>query len=250
MATRLQATGNKAGGVTSVSKAFTSDVTAGSLVIIMGATAATSNRAMASGDCTKTAGTSTISSITLHQELVASISGGYYGPVGIWSCLVTGSGSLTLQIASQPSGSYPLIGIAEFSPTAGYEWDASRYESQNEASGASGNSSSGNVTSAGAAVFAGVEVHNSGSNSAVTEDANWALVYEAEDGTTGVEASTITRIAASGLTDDANWTLPSNFGWVAGAACFKETSTGADYGTPRDHDGVWPFSSIWRPARV
>lgn len=251
MATRLQAEGNKGTSVSSVSKAFTSDVTAGSLVVIMGAGLMPSTDTWAAGDCTKTAGTATIGTIQLDQQLTATGGGGYTSQEAIWSCVVTGGGSLTLQIAGLPSGSYLLIGIAEFSPTAGYIWDSSRFEAENEASGTSGTSaSSGNATSAGAAVFAGSLTTNTGSTSAITEDANWSLVYENENGSTEHTGSTITRITATGLTDDASWTMPTSFGWQAGVAVFKETSTGPDYGTPRDHDGVKPWSSIWRPARV
>jgi hypothetical protein len=247
MATRLQATGNHAGPASGVSKAFTSDVTAGSLIVVMGVGVIGASTPFQQSDCTKTSGTSTISTLTLHQEYVATVNGGYYGRVGIWTAVVTAGGSLTLNVATT-TNYYALIGIAEFSPTDGYLWDDNRYEAQNESNGTNAAPTSGNVTSAGAAVFAGCEAHNSGTNSTIVEDANWSAVYESQDGTTTLEAASATRITSTGLTDDANWTVNAgNIGWVAGAACFKETS-GDKF--PYAHDGVKPWTSIWRPARI
>lgn len=41
-------------------------------------------------------------------------------------------------------------------------------------------------------------------------------------------------------------------GWGASPMVVGQpmASSGPDYGTPYDHVGVWPFSSVWRPARV
>ena len=53
--------------------------------------------------------------------------------------------------------------------------------------------------------------------------------------------------------DVMSWTGGSNLVWAAGAVAIKPAAEEVPYigyGTPRDHSGCKPWSSIWRPARA
>lgn len=53
---------------------------------------------------------------------------------------------------------------------------------------------------------------------------------------------------ATGGSEAPTWTNGAN--WVGGIAAYYQSAVPPDYGTPRDHEGVAPWSSIWRPGRV
>ena len=51
--------------------------------------------------------------------------------------------------------------------------------------------------------------------------------------------------------DVLSYTFPeSGDYWLMGAVAFKPYVDPDHYGTPRDHSGVKPYSSLWRPARA
>jgi hypothetical protein len=152
----------------------------------------------ASGDCTKSAGTATIGSFVLDKTVNQTTD----QHAGIWSAIVTGAGSLTVAVAT--GGSFSVIGVNVYDGT----WDSSRLESSNSAVGTTSTTpSSGNATSAGAALFFGVLAVGNSALVTLTEDSNWTSVKESNDGGSHEVGEVIDRIVSSGTTDDANWTI-------------------------------------------
>src|SRR5688572_17812296 len=123
----VQSGGNFANNATAVTRSVGS-VTAGSLIVVCGMKFSPTTDAFAAGDCTQSAGTATIGSVTLDRGHNLDMAGGSgWGSVGIWSAPVTGSGTLTMQVGGALAGSYLLIGAGEFSGS----WDSSRVENVN-----------------------------------------------------------------------------------------------------------------------
>lgn len=73
----------------------------------------------------------------------------------------------------------------------------------------------------------------------------WPLLSNAQLGDLSGNGRTLTAVSV----DTADG---PPVGWGAAPLIFCQplAPSGPDYGTPYDHDGVWPFSSMWRPARV
>lgn len=212
------------GSGTSVSVAFPSNVAVGSLISVVGWRYEPSADAYIAGDCTKSAGTATIGTVTLDAQLDQVDGGGGRATVGIWSAIVTGAGSLTMQVAGGSAGGFPCIAINEFSGN----WDSTRVESTNTNGTSATNTTpahSNNATSAGAALFiGGLSLGNSGGSMTITPDAAFTQTYENEAGGTSQAGSSIYRIVTGGTTDRAEWTVPTsgNNGWGCAVVAYKE----------------------------
>lgn len=221
--------GASGNNTTSVSRSMGS-VTAGQLVVVWGMKYSPSADAFAAGDCTQSAGTATIGAVSLDRS-----DGGDDNPPGaanfmysgVWSCIVTGSGTLTMQVGGAVAGSYLLIGAEAFNGS----WDASRVEAVNGATVTTNDQltpGTGNGTSAGAALFAAALQANTSDASTITPDAAFTTAYENETGTDD-NGSAIYRIVGSGTTDAGDWTL-STAGTVNGTAqslvVYKEAAGG------------------------
>jgi hypothetical protein len=172
-----QAGGTNANNATSVSRAFGSNVSVGSLIIVVGMKFSPSNDAYVAGDCTKSAGTATIGTVALDHSSNITTGGTNHAAVGIWSAIVTGAGSLTMQTAGAAAGSFLLIATAEFSGS----WDASRLEAgvSNAGTGADSDAAgtSGDATSAGAALFIGGLSLETNSGGTITPDAAFTAIF-------------------------------------------------------------------------
>lgn len=231
----ITAVGSQEGGVTqdsasAVSRAFGSNVAAGNLIVVL-CFKDIGGSAFVAGDCTKSAGTATVGTITLDKELRFDLGGGSdQVAVGAWSCLVTGAGSCTMQVSSA-AGTYFGLGTGEYNATLG--WDASRLEATNTGSSATDNwtaGDTGNGTSAGGALFMGVLASNGSSSKVLTPDASFTQIFEQEDASLHIVGSTQRRIVSSGTTDAANWTLEAGSGWrgyAAALAVYKEVAPAA-----------------------
>ena len=186
--------------VSQLTYAFPSNVTAGSLIVVAAPAFRSDSSLYSAGDCTKSAGTATLSTFTLDKQQSDTVDSGFNA---VWSAIVTGSGSLTVAIAV-PTGSYGVIAADEFTGN----WDNTRVETSNGATTiADSTPTSGNATSVGAALFFGsVAVHNS-SNDGLTPDTPFTNIYSEIDGSTHVVGGAIFRIVSSGTTDEAGWTL-------------------------------------------
>lgn len=212
---------------TSVSRAFGSNVQANSLVVWGVVKYNTTSDPIVVADCTKSAGTSTLGTITLDRQTEVSDSGGGKVAVGICSAIVTGAGSLTVQVGGALSGSYMLLISDEYTGS----FDSSRAEATNAGSNATFGStaaSSGNVTTAGAGMIWGMLGLDSGDNPAtMTQDAAFTEVATETNGSANILGEAIRRIVTTGTTDAADWTVTgSNAGWAAVAVAYKEASGG------------------------
>lgn len=214
-------------GGTSASDTFVSSVTSGNLVTLTCFTYQNAGGTLAAGDVTKTAGTSTIGTITLDKSFETTV--GPAQAVGVWSVPVTGTGTLTLQLGSQPAGSFFSFCIGEYSGT---DITASRVETTNGAEGLTTTPGSGNVTTAGAALLLGSLATDGGGATAITEDTPWVLLGEEENGLAQERGSIIRQIVTTGTTDQAGWTIPSAENWGACVVAYKAAggAGGADRG--------------------
>lgn len=224
-----QAAGAVADSATSVSKAYAGNVTSGNLLIIVGVKYSPSNDTFAAGDCTKSAGTATVGTITLDKVNNYNYSGSEYVTVGIWSVPVTGTGSCTMQVGGGVAGSYWIIGIEEVS---GADTGASRVEGTNSNQNTSGAPDTGTVASAGGALFVGGLGTVTSGATTHTADGAFTLIYEQEDGSAHMTGSVIDMIVTTGTTDSASWTAPSGPQWAAALAVYKEASGAAATSLP------------------
>jgi len=217
-----QASGGVADSTTLVAEPFTVNVTAGSLIVVLCGKYTPTVDAFVAGDCTKSAGTATIDTPTLDVSLNFNYAGTDCIAVGIWSALVTGSGSLTMQVGSSVAGSFFIIGVNEYSGN----WDGSRLEDSSSASAATGAPNSGDSTSAGAALFVGVTTTTTNAPTTHTLDGAYTLIFEEEDGSTHATGSTGDQIVAVGTTDSFSLTAPTTERFAAALAVYKEAAGG------------------------
>jgi hypothetical protein len=225
MAGHVQSGGTAANNTTSVSRAFAGNVTANNLVVIIASRYSGSNDAWLVGDCTKSAGTATIETIALDRSINFATETNVYAVVGIWSAIVTGSGSLTLQCAGAPSGSYLLLSTAEFSGN----WDANRAEAGNTNGSTSTATSltSNSATSAGAAVFVGGSQINSSSAITITlGGSGWSSIYS--NGSSSDDNGAMAyKIVASGTTDAYQLTISGASRYSQIVQAYKEAAGAA-----------------------
>lgn len=203
-----------------ITVAFPGDVTAGNLVVVWGIRFTTASDAWIAADCTKSAGTATIDTPLMHRQ--SNLAASNDCAVGIFSAIVTGSGSLTMALGGAAAGSYHFMIVREYSSSIG--WDASREEATNAAINTTGAPSSGDATSAGEALFVGGVATSTAATTTHTEDGAWTLVAEQEDGA-HMTGSAIDRIVTNATTA-ANWTAPNTLPWAAAVAVLKEAVAG------------------------
>lgn len=204
---------------TSVSHSVGS-VTAGQLVVICGMKYSPSADPFVAADCTKSAGTATLGTISLDKTNGGADGVGAFGYTGIWSAIVTGSGTLTMQVGGAVAGSYLLIAAEAFNGN----WDGTRVEAtagtdQDTTSPVS----TGNATSAGAALFVGAMQNNAAAASTITHDAAFSLIYENETSTDD-NGSAIYRIVSTGTTDSGDWTSTALNAGMASLVVYKEAA--------------------------
>lgn len=247
---RVQAKKSGAAGASSVSATFDSNVSTDSVVVVVAARYSSVSDTLAVGDLS-TSGTATVGTWQIHVQRERLDAGAYYWTV-IASAPVTAGGSLTVTVGGGASSYYWSESIAEYSTV---DTGSSRCPSTNSADySGSSTPSSGNATTGQAGLLVGIVVSNTSGTLTFTESgAGWATVNELESGATYMAFSHTERIVSADTTDDAAWTLGSSSTGNCCVAALKEAApaeTPADYGTPYDHDGVKPWSSIWRPGRI
>ena len=197
---------------------FAQDVTAGNLVVLHASRfrGGDSNPLLAS-HLTQSAGTATISTPILHHQGTASTNSTTRH--GVWSFLVTGTGSLTMTVEFSTSAGVGSIFWGEFAGN----WTAGRgglaNYTPNLVSGTTVDS--GNATSVGAALFIGTMLTNTGSAMTTTEDAAWELIGE-QEAAGQTNAGMIDRIVSGPTTDSASWTLGSSAQYNAAICVFQE----------------------------
>lgn len=226
-----QSTGNHANSTTSIAVAFPGNITSGNLIVAIGLVYKPSSDAFVAGDLTKTSGTATIGTLSLDITPVnfAYNADTNFVLVGIWSAIVTGSGSCTLTLAGAPAGSFLLLALDEFSGS----WDSLRVETSSTNTDGTNNTTpahSGNATSAGAALFIGGVAIGSGTTTTITPDVAFTQIFEDQAGATDMVGSAIYQIVGTGTTDRAEWTLSGSGTWSEGygaGVCVYREAAGA-----------------------
>lgn len=221
------ATGSTSASVTSLS------VTAGQLITVVGVVYDTSTFTPAAGDVAYDAGSATIGTPTLDKYAVIDTGDApYFIGLGIWSVLVTGSGSLSIRLT--PSGA--SAACANHLSVWDGNWDSTRVESAPAFVSSATNDqtahSSASASSAGAGLFlAGLALLQTG-NKAITQDASFTLLTEYEDGTTVACGGASYRIVSSATTDTSDYTSAAgtSYGWVSGLVVYKEVGGGGSVG--------------------
>jgi len=220
----VQATdGSVANSATVVDQAFGSNVTSGNLVVVMvwrWAQAVQEN--LVAGDCTLQAGTATLGTIALDIQRQHAEGVNDYN-IGIWSAIVTGTGSLTMRVTGN-SGDFWGIGLIELSSDAG-GWDSSRLEDSNSGSATVDDTDpavSGTGTSAGDAAFCGTVLVDNLEAGTITPQAAFTEIFESEDEINDQTGSSLYRIVTTGTTDEAEWAVTTSDGWAAAVAVYLE----------------------------
>jgi hypothetical protein len=211
---------------TSITSAYGSNVTAGSLIVLVGlkAVGGSVDDAFVSGDVTKSAGTATIGTINFATSAHGDTGGGNYASSGIWWAIVTGTGSMTWQLDSTAASAL-TIARHEFTGS----WDASSLEDEVSVADPTNTASlaTGNGVSAGAALFVAGAVSIHGGDVTITQDAAFTTIYENETVASGVIGNSCYQTVGSGTTDEGAWTTgASGFGYAASLAVFKEAAAG------------------------
>lgn len=199
------------------------------------------------GDLTKTAGTSTIGTPILAGQVGGFAGGTVYLRAAVWWVPVTGSGTLTLSVAANGS-SYGGISTEEFSTDQ--TWDDTPEDDSGALNAADSqtSASSGNATSAGAAVFLGALCWNTGAGAslALSNAPPWVAAGTESDASAHVPGAAGYRIVSSGTTDAAAWTGSMTADSFAGSAAFvavfrEAASANTDFSAALRDNGAGTF---------
>lgn len=200
--------------------AMAGNVTAGRLIVFSAFEFETlSIVAFTAGMLTKVAGTATIGTVQL-DTTIARADGAGSNRVGIWTIPITGSGSLTLRLASGAVGDTFISLVA-------FEADLIDVSATRINGSASANSStntaiaSGNVATGGAGIIVGVMAPgNPYGTITLTPDAAFTTAAELEDDSEE-NGALIYRLVTSDTTDSADSTAGTSCAWCAAAIAIK-----------------------------
>lgn len=217
-----------ADAASSVSKAFSSNVTSGNLVTVQcwrydnG-----TDTAFIAGDCTKSAGTATLGAIALDKQ--ANVNSTNPCQAGVWSAIVTGTGSLTMAVAAA-AGSYLGMTAGEYAGS----WDAGRLEASNSSTATSATSPgvTGNGAAAGEGLFiACIAADASGDNDILLTANNSFTNLDKEVDATSHQPGAGARRIATATTTQGSWTIDTSGlnGWAAALAVYKEAGGGGGF---------------------
>ena len=230
----VQASGTPNDDTTNSTHAFGSNVSVGNKILVASFRYAGTNSATyVSGDCTKSAGTATLGTITLRAAITVAYETGFYLKVGIWEAEVTGSGSLTMQISGSGGSYWGTAGIELATSTS---WEAGFVEdtATNSTSSDNTSASTGAMQSAGAAIYIGVmSVSNNGGTVSITpgtiNGVTPTTVLEQENEDVNGIGSVVYALQTGATDDDVAWTLGNNLGWAAAGIVIKDEAGGGGF---------------------
>lgn len=204
----VQSTGvQSVGSVNSVSKLFTSNVTAGNLIVAFGVT---NVHVIGTGAMTD----------DLSNTYTRDIVGAAEGPgVAIFSAPNIAGGACTVTFNAATGNDFQSIGISEFSGAA----TSSVLDGTVTATG-NNTAPTGNVTTGSAGVTVGVVSHAGGGTVTIAEGSGYTQGFEDED-TNDMPINTEFQLTAAG-TRAVNWTLGSGQTWRMCGAGYKEGVAG------------------------
>jgi hypothetical protein len=203
----VQGTGlQSSGSVASLSKAFTSNVTAGNLIVVGG---------VGNGETLLTTGSATDGLLnTYTRDINRADAGAQTTQCAIYSAPVTTGGACTVTL--DPTGSdFVDIAIAEFS---GMDISGTRLDTSNFGDANGTNAATGNLVTSTTTAIVGILSHSDGTVT-LTPGASFAEIFEDQDAT-DMPFNCEYRIAAAG-TYTANWTN-SSVTYVCVAAAYKQ----------------------------
>lgn len=251
----IQESGIRFDAATNFSRAFGANVQVGSLIVV--AVWSSSATPFVLANCTKIAGTATIAGLQFDEENDFDVGAAEIANAGIWSAIVTGAGSLTMQVAT-PAGTYGGIGIVE----AGGSWDATRREDHQVGQTAPDDTTAidtAPLTSAGAGLFVGaVAVMGSEAGVIFTPNSPFINIVSETDNTAHQAGAIARNLYVAGTTDTVGWTIPggvANRGWTAVGVVYREAGGGgagpqdSTHGSRRNRPGRGPYSlgRMYRP---
>ena len=227
----------EATGVASLATTFDSNTASGNLLVATGTTWVGGTAPTMTFSDNKSNDWSSLAVSQLSPASVVRAAIGY-------AANVTGGSTHTVTLT--PSVTCDLcLGVAEHS---GVALSSPISGTPVGAGGSSTAPSSGATTPAANALYIGAAAYAGATTTLVL---NWASATQLhnEPDTTYPTLGSAYIIGSGSMT--AQWTLGASREWAACVAAFAEAGdTPPDYGTPRDHSGCKPWSSIWRPARA
>lgn len=215
----------------SISKAFTSNVTIGNYIVVGGCAAHSASHDFIAGDCTKASGTATIGTVRLAVQNGFTLTEVSLDlEIGLWYAEVTGSGSLTMEVNSNNTADVTGIALMEVS-TDGV-WAADPLEDSNSVVTDADDQTSfnaGNLTAASSGVMIGVAATAHAVAEDVDPDTGWTqgpnFAFRPGDDT---EINMIYRLVDN-ETLAPSWTITTpNDGTAQAGLLLKASSGGGD----------------------
>lgn len=226
----ITSVGTQAGGATvnsaaSATRAFGANVAIGNRVVVIAIKGVATHRAFVASDCTKSAGTATLGTITLDKTVAFDDTGnsGSWFDIGIFSAPVTGAGSCTMAVAG---------GAATFWDIATDELHSSigtvNVGVTNGTGASTGAPNTGSVTpgSYDAALMAGMASGSAANPTTITPAVAFTSIFAETNGAASQVGSAIREIISSG-SNAASWTAPTTSGWAAAVVAYTEASSTA-----------------------
>ncbi len=198
--------------------AMLSDVTSGSLVVLsMLRWRSGGNTTVLPTQLSQLSGTATIDTPLFHYWNTQNVNQRH----GIWSFLVTGSGSLTMRVTHPTTAFFGFMSIAEY--IGGVNWTPARAYAitRNTGVGTTPSAAALSTPNEGGILY-GFMHCSLGTLQSVTENANYSLMSEWEDGPNGEVHSIMDRTSAGAITDTASWTVGASSTWYTAHLLFRE----------------------------
>jgi hypothetical protein len=220
----IQRAGGTADNTTSVVVAYPANVVTGDLLVIAVVKYSPSDDAFVVGDISKSAGTATLGSFTLDQNVNFNFQASSDRmAAAIYSAPVTAGGSCTITVGGAVAGSFLMMSVSEWE---GLDTGSSRLEDSDTGTGASGAPATATATSAGAALFIGVVITNFAVVTTHTPGADYTTLFESEDGANHTTGSAEARIVTAGATDAADWVAPTTSDYACVLAVYRPVGAG------------------------
>lgn len=224
--TVAQSRGTNANSATSISLAFSSNITSGNRIIVMSNISSTA-RTPVSGDCT---GSANVGSFTLRAVVDVSgggMSAGDHMYLAIWDAAATGTGACTITIANMPSAAFSLIAITEAHGSVGSVIYDSQNDTDSDNTTGTPNALVALTPSAYDAILVGGVGIYTGSTTTVTPTSGQSFVqiYEDQAGSTDAVGNFIYKIISAG-SQAMTWSAPTNKPFACAEAVYIESVGG------------------------
>jgi hypothetical protein len=234
-----------ADGVTAITKAYTSNVAAGNLLVITCGRFNATQVAFTAADCTMSAGTATLGTITLDAHAEATPTEAIESAV--WSVPVLVGGSVTIRIAGS-TGAYFELNVNEYSTidVSGSRVSTPTSNSTNTAGVSPATAPS--ITTSDDSLFVGaVATDYGGTNLAPVAGNAFTLIGSSTNGSLHQTGASVRKIVTGGSTDSLSVSLAtaSLNGWCACLVAYKAAViASASTAAPTLSNPARPFNRI------